>query len=142
MKAFSTPTMLIECRCGSVAVELSGAPVAQFYCHCADCQAVHGAAFVPVALYRVPFVSIVRGELGNWALRTTPRRTCARCGTRMFAEPNPQVRGVTATLLPAGVFTPSFHINCASAVLPIRDHLPHYATLPAKMGGADAFVDW
>ena len=55
VKAFGTLTMLIECRCGSVAVELSGAPVAQFYCHCADCQAVHGAAFVPVALYRVPF---------------------------------------------------------------------------------------
>lgn len=60
----------------------------------------------------------------------------------MFAEPNPQVRGVTATLLPAGVFTPNFHIHCASAVLPVRDSLPHYATLPAKMGGTDALVDW
>ena len=134
--------MLIECHCGAVAVELSGDAVAHFYCHCADCQAVHGAAFVPVALYRVPSVSIVRGELQNWALRTTPRRTCSRCGTRMFAEPNPQVRGVTASLLPAGVFKPKFHINCASALLPIVDGLPHYATLPAMMGGSDAFVAW
>jgi hypothetical protein len=60
----------------------------------------------------------------------------------MFAEPNPQVRGVTATLLPVGVFRPTFHINCASALLPIVDGLPHYATLPARMGGADQFVDW
>jgi hypothetical protein len=134
--------MLIECRCGAVAVDLSGGPIAQFYCHCADCQAVHGAAFVPVALYRAPSVSITRGELQAWALRTTPRRTCARCGTRMFAEPNPQVRGVMATLLPLGAFKAGFHIHCASALLPIRDDLPHYATLPAKMGGTDALVDW
>jgi len=134
--------MRIQCRCEAVAIELSGNAVAHFYCHCADCQAVHGAAFVPVALYRSPSVSIAHGELQTWALRTTPRRTCARCGTRMFAEPNPQVRGVTATLLPVGVFKPTFHINCASALLPIRDDLPHYAALPAKMGGADAFVDW
>ena len=60
----------------------------------------------------------------------------------MFSEPNPRVRGVTATLFPAGMFVPKFHINCASAVLPIRDDLPHYAGLPAKMGGADTFVDW
>ena len=134
--------MLIECCCQAVAVELTEDAVAQFYCHCADCQVVHGAAFVPVALYRSSAVSIVRGEPLAWALRTTPRRTCARCGTRMFAEPNPHVRGVTATLLPAGTFKPGFHINCASALLPVRDDLPHYLTLPEKMGGANSFVDW
>jgi hypothetical protein len=134
--------MLIECPCRAVAIELIGEPVAQFYCHCTDCQAVHGAAMVPIALYRTASISIVRGELQTWALRTTPRRTCARCGTRMFGEPHPAVRGVVATLLPAGVFKPSFHINCSSALLPVRDDLPHYSTLPAKMGGADTFADW
>jgi hypothetical protein len=134
--------MLIECLCRDAAIELSGDAVAQFYCHCTDCQAVHGAGFVPIALYRTPALSIVRGELLGWALRTTPRRTCARCGTRMFSEPNPHVRGVTASLLPAGTFKPGFHINCGSALLPIHDDLPHYLTLPEKMGGANTFVDW
>lgn len=134
--------MLIECLCGAVSVDLSDDAVAHFYCHCVDCQAVHGAAFVPVALYRASSVSIARGELQSWALRTTPRRTCARCGSRIFAEPNPQLRGITATLLPLGVFKPTFHINCVSALLPVRDALPHYATLPAKMGGTDTLVDW
>jgi hypothetical protein len=134
--------MLIECRCGAAAIQLSGDAIAHFYCHCADCQAVHGAAFVPVALYKTASVTIAHGELRTWALRRTPRRTCAQCGTRMFAEPNPHVRGVIATLLPAGIFRPGFHINCASALLPIRDSLPHYVGLPARMGGADTVVDW
>lgn len=134
--------MLIECRCSAVAVELSGDAIASFYCHCGDCQAVHGAAFVPVALYRTSSVSIVRGELQTWALRTTPRRTCGYCGTRMFAEPNPRVRGVTGSLLRDGSFKPTFHIHCASAVVEVRDALPHFAGLPARMGGADAVVAW
>ena len=134
--------MLIECRCRAVAVELSGDAVAHFYCHCADCQMVHSAAFVPIALYRTAAVSIVKGELVAWALRTTPRRTCSRCGTRMFSEPNPNVRGISATLLPAGAFKPTFHIHCESALLPVRDDLPHYLALPQGMGGANAFVAW
>ena len=44
--ALAPETTLIECRCGAVAVELSGEPLLQFYCHCDHCQAVHGAAFV------------------------------------------------------------------------------------------------
>ena len=55
--------MLIECRCGAVAVELSVQPIAHFYCHCVDCQAVHGAAFVSVALYPAASVAIARGAL-------------------------------------------------------------------------------
>lgn len=134
--------MLIECRCGATAVELLGDPIAMFYCHCADCQAVHSAAFVPVALYETPAVAVVRGQLLGWALRSTPRRTCARCGTRVFSEPNPNVRGVMAVLLPEGTFKPTFHMHCDSALLPVRDELPHYSALPAKLGGADTFVAW
>lgn len=119
-----------------------GQPRAQFYCHCQDCQLVHGAAYVPVAFYLASALKIVRGEPGRWQLKTTPRRTCGACGTRMFAEPNDRVRGVTATLLPAGLFQASFHMNCDSARLPVRDPLPHYRQLPAFMGGTDETVEW
>src|SRR5688572_30976083 len=93
---------IVECACRETALELTGAPRAQFYCHCQDCQIVHGAAYVPVAFYLASAVKVVRGEPGRWQLRTTPRRTCSTCGTRLFAEPHDRVRGVTATLLPAG----------------------------------------
>jgi hypothetical protein len=50
--------MEIQCRCGAIGVELAGDPLAQFYCHCDDCQAAHGAAYVPVAAYRSTAVTI------------------------------------------------------------------------------------
>jgi hypothetical protein len=38
--------MLVTCRCGAVEIEISGAPIAQFYCHCDDCQ-VMATSFRP-----------------------------------------------------------------------------------------------
>jgi hypothetical protein len=49
---------------------------------------------------------------------------------------------VTATLLPLGLFQPSFHMNCDSARLPVRDALPHYRQLPAFMDGTDETAEW
>ena len=39
--------MRAACRCGAVEIEITGEPIAQFYCHCDDCQIVHGGAYVP-----------------------------------------------------------------------------------------------
>jgi hypothetical protein len=132
----------VECRCGRIVLGLSGPPLAQLYCHCDDCQAVHGAAYVPAALYPTAALKIVRGEPASWMLKTTPRRTCSHCGTRLFAEPNPALRGVTAYLLPEGLFRPEFHMQCRFALLPVRDDLPHYRSLPARFGGSDETVEW
>ena len=41
----------VFCRCGSVGIRITGEPDAQLYCHFDDCQAAHGAAYVPVAIY-------------------------------------------------------------------------------------------
>ena len=43
--------MKVAGRCGAVEIEISGEPVAQFYCHCDDCQIVHGGAYVPESVY-------------------------------------------------------------------------------------------
>ena len=32
----------VQCRCGAVKVDITGEPIVQFFCHCDDCQAVHG----------------------------------------------------------------------------------------------------
>ena len=37
----------IQCRCGAVEVAITAEPIVQFFCHCDDCQAVHGGAYVP-----------------------------------------------------------------------------------------------
>jgi hypothetical protein len=133
----------IQCRCGATHVELTGEPIAQFFCHCDDCQAVHGAAYVPVSMYPAAAVKVTRGEPSAWQLRSMPRRTCPECGTRIFAEPpGLGICGVSGALLPQGTFNPTFHIQCQFAVRPVRDDLPHFRGLPPQFGGSNERVDW
>jgi hypothetical protein len=135
--------MIVQCNCGAVKVELTGDPIAQFYCHCDDCQKVHGAAYVPVAMYPIPATKIVSGEPSMTKLRVTPRAMCKDCGTRIFAEPGTMgVRGVVATVLPKGIFKPQFHVQCQHAMLPVKDLLPHYKGYPKMWGGSDDRVEW
>jgi hypothetical protein len=132
----------IQCHCGSVGIELKGEPLVCFYCHCDDCQLAHGSGYVPAALYRASDVTVTRGKPFEWKVKTTPRVTCGECGTRLFACPNDRLCGVTASLLPRELFKPQFHIFCQFALLPINDDLPHYKTLPEKLGGSNETVDW
>lgn len=132
----------ISCLCGAVKMQVNGAPVEQFYCHCDDCQAASGGPYVAVAVYPKDGVT-VEGELKTLTIRTMPRKWCARCGRRMIGEVvDFDQRGVNALLLPTGMFKPEFHIQCQYAVLPVEDDLPHYKSFPAKFGGSDETVDW
>jgi hypothetical protein len=132
-----------HCRCGAVALRLHGEPAVQLYCHCDDCQAAHDAAYVRAAVYPAAAVELLRGEPATWALKTTPRRRCADCGTHLFAElPQAGMRSVNAYLLPEGAFRPQFHVQCQYAALPVVDGLPHYKGFPAAFGGREEFVAW
>jgi hypothetical protein len=136
-------TFTIQCRCGAVAVEVNGEPIVQMFCHCDDCQAVHGAAYVPESVYPADAVRVVRGEPGTWKLKRNPRYTCRDCGTRLFIDVLAQkLRGVNGWLLPPGKFQAAFHMQCKFAVRPVKDDLPHYASRPARFGGSDDVVDW
>ena len=133
----------IRCSCGAVRVQIEGEPMAQFYCHCADCQIVHGGAYVPRAIYPSDAVRVTSGEPRVWALRVSPRTSCGHCGSHLFAEvPGYGVRGVNAYLLPKEMFKPQFHVQCQFAVLPVQDDLPHYKHLPARFGGSDEVMTW
>jgi hypothetical protein len=133
----------IQCHCGAVKFELTGDPVAQFYCHCDDCQLVHSAAYVPIAMYKAEQVRPISGTPTKWKLKNNPRTMCPGCGTRMFAEPPGMgVAGVVAYLLPKGTFKPAFHIQCQHALLPIKDDLPHFKGFPGAFGGSDDQVSW
>lgn len=133
----------IQCSCGAVKVEVTGEPVAQFYCHCDDCQRVHSAAYVPIAMYPTEQTRLIAGNPMTWKLKNNPRTTCPECGTRMFAEPPGMgVRGVVAHLLPTGTFKPTFHIQCQFAMVPVDDDLPHFKGFPQAFGGSDEQVNW
>lgn len=133
----------LSCRCGSVQLRVDAAPMVQFYCHCDDCRAVTGGAFVPIALFSTDAVAVKGAGTFTWTYKTLPRTRCSTCGTFLFGEPaGLGMRGVSGFLLPADMFKPSFHIHCQHAVLPVKDGLPHFKTLPASFGGTDEEVGW
>lgn len=136
-------TTEIFCKCGAVHLELRGAPLMQFYCHCDDCQAASGQPYVAVALFPAQAVTLTRGTLGSWTYKTMARHRCEQCGTTLMGEPpGLDFRGVRGDLLPPGLFKPEYHIHCRYAVRPMADGLPHYKQLPAQFGGSDEQVDW
>lgn len=102
------------CRCGAIGLRISGEPAVQLYCHCDDCQAAHGAAYVPAAIYPRQAVEVAHGEPVATVVRTTQRMRCADCGAHLYAEP-PSVgmRSVSAYALPKGAFKPRFHTSNA-----------------------------
>lgn len=136
-------TYEITCLCGGVRAQIEATPVDQFYCHCDDCQAVSGGAYVGVAVFPANAVRVLQGRLDTWTYKSLPRQRCATCGTHMIANvPGLDLTGVKANLLPAGKFQPGFHIQCGYARLPVKDGLPHFKGFPAKFGGSDEPVGW
>lgn len=132
-----------QCRCGAIELRIAGDPLAQLYCHCDDCQAAHGAAYAPAAIYPARAVEVVRGKPAPMVVKTTQRMRCADCGAYLYSElPRVGMRSVSGYLLPKAAFKPQFHVQCAYAVLPVVDDLPHYKGFPASFGGAEELVDW
>lgn len=135
---YAVRSIEVACLCGDIGLELLGEPLAQFYCHCDDCQAIHGAAYVGVTVFPVECVRVVKGEPVVWVHKSLPRQRCINCGTQMLAQvPGEGITGVKANLLPDGMFKPQCHIYCDYAVLPVRDALPHYSEEPVSADGAE-----
>jgi hypothetical protein len=98
---------------------------------------------VAESVYGAEDVELLQGNTIAFALKTTPRVSCAGCGTRLFAElAEIGMRGLNGYLLPNGAFKPALHLNCAEAVAAVLDDLPHYRTRPAAFGGDDVLMDW
>ncbi len=135
--------MRVQCRCGQIELAVTGEPIAQFYCHCDDCQAVHGAAYVPESVYPAGAVTVEKGEPAQWTLKRNPRFFCRACGTRLFIEVGALgLRGLNGCLLPAEAFQAQYHMQCRFAVRPVEDGLPHYASRAPQFMGSDERVGW
>jgi hypothetical protein len=136
-------TIDAKCRCGAIALRITGKPVVQLYCHCDDCQTAHGAAYVLSAIFPASAVEVERGRPTPLVVKAIERMRCEDCGSYLFSElARVGMRSVSAYLLPKEEFNPQFHVQCQHAVLPVVDNLPHYKAFPAAFGGAEEFVDW
>ncbi len=79
------------CFCGAVEVEVSGAPEAMGYCHCASCRSWSAGPVNAFTLWKPENVRVTRGA-EHRALRqdrTSDRQFCTRCGGHLMTHHRP-----------------------------------------------------
>lgn len=127
------------CRCGQVQIHFSQAPRFQLICHCQDCRAASGQAFLAGAFFAHESQAIIGSTRQESATGGSgkPKHShfCAACGDFMYVEvcALPGVMAVNGAALQAPfVFTPEAHVWLSQALpeMPISDGLPTYAGPP------------
>lgn len=85
-----------ECHCGQVSYWLSrDRPLASKFCHCRDCQKMHGAPFQWAAIFHKTDLAFDRGVDGLAFYNSGSKKTnhdlpckvsCGHCGSRIMDE--------------------------------------------------------
>lgn len=129
------------CFCGDVRYRLNVEPGPIAHCHCTDCRASSGAAFVSwvaVPLTQFEWTAAAPATYVH-ASDTAPRveRTfCRRCGTTLgFHRSGDADMDVTAASLDdASGLNPGYHLFTASAAswIQLDDDLPRHSRLPVR----------
>ena len=129
-----------ECFCGTVQIEVSGAPEAMGYCHCRSCRSWSGGPVNAFTLWQPSAVKVTAGAEHLATFQKTPvsqRQYCSKCGGHLMTNHPPlKLVDVFAATLPTLKFTPGVHVNYAEAVLPMRDGLPKLKDFPEAFGGS------
>lgn len=119
------------CLCGQVRWRAAGTPANVRLCHCRLCQRWTGAPFFARAIFAARDFSW-SGETTSWpSSPRIDRRSCARCGTPMFACPKdePARIGVAiATCDDRHALRPDCHIWISEKVdwIALGDDLPRF----------------
>ena len=128
------------CFCGSVKLEVSGAPEAMGYCHCRSCRSWSGGPVNAFSLWKPESVRIKAGTEHVAMFQKTKlsrRQYCTKCGGHLLTDhPLWGLVDVYAATIPSLPFKPSVHVNYAETVLPMKDGLPKLRDFPAEMGGS------
>lgn len=116
------------CFCGSVELELSGAPAFQGYCHCDSYKQWLGAPVNAATLWPTEAVKVTKGEhlLGTFA--KTPRsqrKHCTKCGSKLLnAHYDEGLIDVFATTIRSFRFEPAMHVHYQERLMDVPDDLP------------------
>jgi len=133
------------CFCGAVRIEVSGAPEAMGYCHCASCRSWSAGPVNAFTLWKPENVKVTQGNEHLGHFMKTPasdRKFCTRCGGHVMTDhPTFGLTDVYAATIPTVAFKPGVHVNYAETVLPIRDGLPKLRDFPAELGGSGVAID-
>jgi len=128
------------CFCGAVEVQVTGAPEAMGYCHCASCRSWSAGPVNAFTLWKPENVKVTRGEEHIGHFRKTDmsdRQFCTQCGGHLMTNHPPLgLIDVYAATIPSVDFKPGVHVNYAETVLPMKDGLPKLKDFPSEFGGS------
>lgn len=129
-----------SCFCGEVKVEVTGAPEAMGYCHCASCRSWSGGPVNAFTLWKPENVKVTQGAsmIGHFMKTAmSDRQFCKQCGGHVMTDhPTLGLTDVFAATLPTLDFVPGVHVNYAETVLPMKDGLPKLRDFPSELGGS------
>ena len=128
------------CFCGAVELEVTGAPAAMGYCHCASCRSWSAGPVNAFTLWKPDAVKVTKGaqNIGHFKkTEKSDRQFCTKCGGHlMTGHPTFGLTDVYAATIPTVAFKPGVHVNYAETVLPMKDGLPKFADFPTDFGGS------
>ncbi len=125
-----------RCACNAVAYEVSDEFVAAYNCHCSNCRAMSGAAFLPWGEVERDKLAVTKGAEslmvegdpdGAFAVR------CRECFTLLYWTPRDgYVRVPYGTLVDEPTLKPMGHMFVGSKApwYEIADDLPQYDAYP------------
>jgi hypothetical protein len=129
-----------NCFCGSVKLNVTGAPEVMGYCHCNSCRHWSAGPVNAFTLWKPDAVKVTEGADKIGTFNLTPhsyRKWCKNCGGHLFTEhPGMGLTDVYAAMLPGLDFKPAFHVHYAQSVLAVRDGLPKFKDMPKEVGGS------
>ena len=128
------------CFCGAVEVQVTGAPEAMGYCHCASCRSWSAGPVNAFSLWKPENVKVTRGaeHVGHFKkTEMSDRQFCTKCGGHLMTDHPPLgLTDVYAATLPTLDFQPGVHVNYQETVLPMKDGLPKLRDFPSELGGS------
>lgn len=135
-----THTFTGACFCGSVQIELTGAPVEMGYCHCRSCRSYSGERVNSFVLYQAEHVRVSEGSdyIGRFMkTEMSERQFCRKCGGHLMTyHPQLGLTNVRPEVVPDIAFEPSVHLNYAERIVRMQDGLSKLKDFPAYTGGS------
>ncbi len=122
------------CFCGAVTLECSGEPFMMGYCHCESCRSWSAGPVNAFTLWQPGQVTVTAGAEHVGTFAKTPnseRKFCTLCGGHLMTDHPPAgFVDVYAATIPALKYAAAIHVHYGETVLPMKDGLPKYKTMP------------
>jgi len=127
-----------------VEIEVTGAPEAMGYCHCASCRSWSAGPVNAFTLWKPGNVKVTKGaeSIGHFKkTEMSDRQFCTQCGGHLMTDHPPLgLTDVYAATIPSVAFAPGVHVNYSETVLRMKDGLPKLKDFPTEFGGSGEAV--